>query len=150
MVMLPLSPHLTSVAPRSLAVVSPPDVWWTFDARHRCNSAQVLRFPMSAFTAPSESYHPGAEARLDVAVSTYGFLSLIPFFSPSATLPSRPLHSHISVPSSCVLQDLFLVFLIGNEEQTLEARPSQFFHPAMSQVRLSGPVETRVAGADAT
>ncbi|KAF8193522.1 hypothetical protein K438DRAFT_1828766, partial [Mycena galopus ATCC 62051] len=48
-----------------------------------------------------------------------------------------PLSPHLT---SCVLQDLFLVFLIGNGEQTLEARPSQFFHPAMSQVRLSGPV----------
>ncbi|KAF8143298.1 hypothetical protein K438DRAFT_1876365 [Mycena galopus ATCC 62051] len=42
--------------------------------------------------------------------------------------------------ASCVLRDLFLVFLIGDGEQTLEARPSQFFHPAMSQVRLSGSV----------
>ncbi|KAF8193490.1 hypothetical protein K438DRAFT_1828618 [Mycena galopus ATCC 62051] len=42
--------------------------------------------------------------------------------------------------ASCVLLDLFLVFLVGDGEQTLEARSSQFFRPVMSQVRLSGPV----------
>ncbi|KAF8143304.1 hypothetical protein K438DRAFT_2029666 [Mycena galopus ATCC 62051] len=65
---------------------------------------------MPAFTS---ILSPGAEARLDVATSTV----------------DRP---------SCVLRDLFLVFLIGDREQTLEARPSLFLHPAMSQARVSG------------
>ncbi|KAF8174150.1 hypothetical protein K438DRAFT_2023222 [Mycena galopus ATCC 62051] len=43
--------------------------WWTFNARHSCNSAQALRLPMPAFALSSESYHPGAEARLDVAAA---------------------------------------------------------------------------------
>ncbi|KAF8143307.1 hypothetical protein K438DRAFT_2029668 [Mycena galopus ATCC 62051] len=37
------SPHLKSVAPRSLAVVSPLDPWWTFDARHSLARSTVER-----------------------------------------------------------------------------------------------------------
>ncbi|KAF8193507.1 hypothetical protein K438DRAFT_1969413 [Mycena galopus ATCC 62051] len=71
---------------------------------------------------PSPSFRilsPGAEARLDEAASTVD----------RTQYPAVQQRDSMS----CVLRYLFLVFLIGDGERTLETRPSQFFHPAMSQ-----------------
>ncbi|KAF8174172.1 hypothetical protein K438DRAFT_1849647 [Mycena galopus ATCC 62051] len=92
---------------------------------------------------PTASRGPATGWPVRTLTREYGFLFLTPSFSPCTTLPP-----HFSVPSycsfrtgdlsprrSCVLQDLFLVFLIVDEEQTLEVRPSQ---SSTSQCRKYG------------
>ncbi|KAJ7795250.1 hypothetical protein B0H14DRAFT_3496175 [Mycena olivaceomarginata] len=125
---------------------------------------------MPAFTSPSESDDPGPETRLDVAASTVDHpdtstfspsippsllppsplvLSIVTFpflrialFTPLAYLHPAGLASYGAISSCFVLAERW--------GQTLEARLPQSFHSAMSQVRLSVPVDTRFSGADAT
>ncbi|KAF8193475.1 hypothetical protein K438DRAFT_1828528, partial [Mycena galopus ATCC 62051] len=52
-------PHLTSVAPRSLAVVSPLYAWWTFNARHSGAPGRgvIDRRPPTASRGPAIRWH---------------------------------------------------------------------------------------------
>ncbi|KAF8164519.1 hypothetical protein K438DRAFT_1984665 [Mycena galopus ATCC 62051] len=83
----------------------------TFPRRSTLGTAVIRPRLFDSRCLPSPSIlSPGAEVRLDVAVSP-------------VDRPQHPaVQRHDSI--SCVLRDLFLVFLLGDGEQTLEAHPS--------------------------